>query len=1155
MNDRKIWPYVRYRKLFTLYLALLAVMVDEVALAQPAEKPTRRIAEQAPAKLPLTPGQQRRLDETDVANRELMQLYQQGQFAEAITLAKKVVALRTEILGEDDPQTAEGINNLAALHESQGDYAQAATLLEKALAIRKRTLGANHPHVAVSLNNLATVYQARGEYARALPLHEQALGIDKQTLGENHPQTAMDMSNLARLYQLRGDYAQALELCERVVRIMKESLGEVHPHTATSLNNLAEVYLSQGDYAQARPLHEQSLAVRKRILGENHPDTAVSLGNLAELYRLQGEYDRALPLYEQALQIQQRVLGPNHPYTAGTLNNMALLYESQGDLTRALSVCEQALEITSRALGEIHPETATCLENLAGLHRAQSDYSRAKSLLEQALAVSTQSLGENHPNTASTLRGLAGLYLAQRDYVRALPLYERALAIRKRALGENNADTATSLDNLGLLYQIQGDFARALPLHKRALAIRRKVLGENHPSTLVSLSNLAGLYHSQQDYTRATPLLERVLATRRNALGNRHPDVANTLNNLGGIYDSQGNYTKALPLFQDALGILSEHIEALAAAQSERQQLAMAETGRRYLNNVVSCSLQISEGVDGTYASVLRWKGIVFARQQWGRQRRGTDATDEVRKLQEELRQVSGRLATLALATPSPEQSVAWRRQLVELTDSKERLEVLLSGLSGEPRRLSGEKELTPEKLRKLIPIGAALIDLLEYARYTKPKEGVPANDRWERRVAAFVVREDQPVGAIDLGPAEPIYAAIAEWRGQIVQWAHTPLGAAEELRRLIWQPLEAHVKDCSTVLISPDGTLAWVPWGALPGERPGSYLLEERAIAVVPVPQLIPSLLKSSPDDAAEPTLLVVGDVEYGAPPGQATLLAHSRSAARGTSGRSGLRGAWSPLPATRPEIAEIKSTFRRAFRPAEEQELGAADATEEAVRDQAPRYRFLHLATHGFFAPPEVLSVLGTSAMRGLSLGQSDLFGERGVVGFHPGLLSGIVLAGANLPPRPEQDDGILTSIEVAALDLRDVELVTLSACETGLGATAGGEGLLGLQRAFQIAGAGTTVASLWKVNDDATRALMSEFYNNIWERKLPRIEALRQAQIAMLHRYDVKSRTLRGPGGTVPLDVEKLAEARERGSEVPAARTPPLYWAAFILSGDWR
>jgi CHAT domain-containing protein len=127
------------------------------------------------------------------------------------------------------------------------------------------------------------------------------------------------------------------------------------------------------------------------------------------------------------------------------------------------------------------------------------------------------------------------------------------------------------------------------------------------------------------------------------------------------------------------------------------------------------------------------------------------------------------------------------------------------------------------------------------------------------------------------------------------------------------------------------------------------------------------------------------------------------------------------------------------------------------------------------------------------------------------------------------------------VAELDLSGVELVTLSACETGLGQTAGGEGVLGLQRSIQLAGARTTVASLWGVRDEATRALMVEFYENLWVKQLPRGEALRQAQLTMLREGIDRGLATRGPHRVAPDEV--------------SGRLPPYFWAAFVLSGDWR
>jgi CHAT domain-containing protein len=211
------------------------------------------------------------------------------------------------------------------------------------------------------------------------------------------------------------------------------------------------------------------------------------------------------------------------------------------------------------------------------------------------------------------------------------------------------------------------------------------------------------------------------------------------------------------------------------------------------------------------------------------------------------------------------------------------------------------------------------------------------------------------------------------------------------------------------------------------------------------------------------------------------------------------------------------------------------------------AADYRYLHFATHGFFADPAVRSVLAPSDKPELTMFRDEM--QRQVAGQHPGLLSGIVLAGANQPPTEGRDDGILTALEVGELDLQGVELVTLSACETGLGATAGGEGLLGLQRAFQTAGAHTTVATLWKVRDDATRSLMIDFYENLWNKKLTKLEALRQAQLSMLH--NGFQRAGEQPGQATRGGVKLLPDAPANDQR----RLPPYYWAAFVLSGDWR
>ncbi|NEQ81057.1 MAG: tetratricopeptide repeat protein, partial [Moorea sp. SIO2I5] len=235
-------------------------------------------------------------------------------------------------------------------YSRQGRYQEAEPLYQQALDLRKRLLGEEHPDVATSLNNLAALYSRQGRYQQAEPLYQQALQLFKRLLGEEHLDVATSLNNLAFLYESQGRYQEAEPLYQQALDLRKRLLGEEHPDVATSLNNLAFLYSSQGRYQEAEPLYQQALQLKKRVLGEEHPSVATSLNNLAFLYESQGRYQEAEPLYQQALQLKKRVLGEEHPSVATSLNNLAALYYTQGKITPALELLEQGLEVEERNL-------------------------------------------------------------------------------------------------------------------------------------------------------------------------------------------------------------------------------------------------------------------------------------------------------------------------------------------------------------------------------------------------------------------------------------------------------------------------------------------------------------------------------------------------------------------------------------------------------------------------------------------------------------------------------------------------------------------------------------------------------------------------------------------------------------------------------------
>jgi CHAT domain-containing protein len=342
------------------------------------------------------------------------------------------------------------------------------------------------------------------------------------------------------------------------------------------------------------------------------------------------------------------------------------------------------------------------------------------------------------------------------------------------------------------------------------------------------------------------------------------------------------------------------------------------------------------------------------------------------------------------------------------------------------------------------------------------------------------------------------------------------------KLRARIWEPLEEHLKGVTRVLICPDGALCRLPFAALPGSDPKKYLLEELSIVIVPVPQLLPGLLAvdAKKIDGA-PSLLAVGAVDFDGNPAPLVnvKVAFPFSITRANTGLS-----WGPLPNTKGEVDVVEGLFRKLPQATVKKLIGN-EATEASIERELSRHRFVHLATHGFFAVPKFIRQM----QEGQTIGVEKIL----VPVLPPGLSCGIVCAGANKPTF--QASGVITATQIAELDLRNVELVVLSACETGLGELAGGEGVLGLQRAFQIAGARSTITSLWAVPDQSTGELMKRMYANRLENGLAATEALREAQLWVLNNGDKVGAFDQKPTGS--------------------KRTPPKFWAAFSFAGDWR
>ena len=882
----------------------------------------------------------------------------------------------------------------------------------------------------------------------------------------------------------------------------------------------------------------------------------------------QGEYERARKCFEQALVMIQRLYPEEqyplgHPYLASCRNNLGIVLSEQGEYIRARRCQEQALAIASRCypreqFPQGHRMLAWILKSLGGTLSDQGENEQAREQYEQVLAMQRrlypkEQYPQGHRDLARTLNALGSVHHAQGHYEQAEEYLEQALAMWQRLYPverypQGHPDLARSLNNLGIVLRTQGEFGRAKEFYERALAMRQRLYPEEkyplgHPDLGRTLTSLGIVLAAQGDYVKARWYHERALAMRQKLYPQGHPSLAQSLKNLGLVLMKQREYDAAIDFLECAATARQELAASFFCGVSEAEALNFAARNLRTPNGLLSAWPHTDKPDGDLYAYVWMRRGIIhrhMALRQQALQEANTPGIRELYAQYVDTRRELARL-TLAPAVSDPKRSAVRHQRLGELSEQKERLErELADTLPGFRQQLEQQRRPHTD-LTKHLPKGSVFIDLLQYL-YLQQDPNVPgrAGQRWTPSYVTFILRTGSPVVRVELGPARRIDEAVARWRSGIV--TGSPTSAADDFRRLVWEPLEKIFADeTKSVLLCPDGALTALPWAALPGRKENSVLLEEYAFAVVPYGQFLLERLTAEPaTDSKQGVFLAVGDVSYYDKPttvAQPALLA-SRAAIRGDGQLD-----WPFLDGTKPELDGLLRAAgnRRTLR------LDGKKASTVRVLAELPKARWAHLATHGFFADPKFRSVLQLDEKAPEQ--RQFLTGERTTVaGRNPLVLSGLVLAGANLPrPKddfgiPQGDGGILTAESIAGLPLQNLELAVLSACETGLGDVAGGEGVFGLQRAFHVAGAHTTVASLWKVDDEATRQLMTAFYNNMWQKGMGKLEALRQAQLSMLN-----------AGGASALDRGPVGELRPRPPVDQGQRADPKLWAAWVLSGD--
>ena len=1097
----------------------------------------------------LTPGQRKELEEQARAlHKEAVALYEQQKYPEAIRQGERALALRRKLYPKD--QYPQGHDDLGRSLHNLGNF---------------------HEALARSLNNLGNFHAAQKEYSKAEPYYRAAVAM-QQAL---YPRDQYPQGHLLLLNQSRY------------------GLG----HT---LDRLGDLFVQQEEYDKAESYYCDGLTIWRVLYEDKYIHgqglLAHNLDKFGGFLVDRGAYTRAEPFLREALAIDQAMY-PKDKYPQGHLNlasglmNLGVLLWKQGEYAKAEPFHRAAVDmyrvLPPDMYWQLPPKDrypmrdknlARCLHNLGSMLCEQGEYTKAEPYLREALAMKQtlypkEKYPQGDPDLAPTLNDLGNvlkhkgeLTEAEAHLRAAVTMWQALYPKDKYPQGQRNLAVAVS--DLGALFWEQGDYDKAEKFGRDALAMQQALYPKNqfprgHPELALSLMNLGSLLTEKGDYTKAESFCRQAVAMEQALYPQGHRERALSLNHLASLLQKQGAYRKAEPLYRDALVMYQQQADKLAALAPEARALNFAATFPTARHGFLSNSRHLSDSFHKVYPLIWQSKaGLTRVYERRHLALLAAVTAPSIRARWDELLALRRQRERLLLAV-APADRNARDERLRDLDQRIGRSERELQPLLPALARAEQLTQRGAADLQQHLPPRTVFIDLLRYdfSEQVPQMPGTPGA-RHTLSYVAFVVSAAQ-VRRVELGPAQPIEVAIAAWRTALNPSPVPPHEAARReleqkaaaqadiLRRLVWEKLAPHLPaDTRTIYLAPDAALTQLPWAALPSAKKGSVLLEDYALAVVPHgPFLLDKLTAPLRPSSRPNSLLIVGGVQYderpaGAPP---ELLAH-RAALRDNDSLH-----WRFLKGTVQELQQIQHTATAAGRKV--QSITGAAASTDRLLQALPRVRYAHLATHGFFADKQFRSLLQLDeqlfARREFGFAA---IGERiGEGARSPLVLSGLVLAGANLPAGQLPDRGILTGDAIAGLLLDNLELAVLSACETGLGDVAGGEGVFGLQRAFHLAGTENVIASLWRVDDQATAALMTQFYHYLWQEKLPAIEALQQAQLALYRHPEQIAAWARGE--RAPDFTTTKAGTAAPPAAPSTGKAPVQQWAAFQLSGLGR
>jgi CHAT domain-containing protein/tetratricopeptide (TPR) repeat protein len=1083
--------------------------------------------------------------------------FQQSQYSEAIDKLQQALKIYQEI-GNRSEQAAI-LNLLGMTYESSFYYQKMGESYQKALILAQESR--NHQEEGIALNGVGDIYFYKSEYRKALEFFQKAL--NSCTDSSSLKCKALSLRNTGNIYTALGNPQKGLEYNNQALSLYKDQLKGDRRGEAITLNNIGAVYDALGEKQKALSFYNQALPLWKAV-GDRRGE-AYTLNNIGFVYDALGEKQKALSYFNQALPLR-RAVGDRRG-EAYTLTGIGAVYNALGEKQKALSFYNQALPLR-RAVGDRSGEAIT-LNNIGLVYDALGEKQKALSFYNQALPL-RKAVGDRS-GEAYTLNNIGFVYDALGEKQKALSFYNQALPLRK-AVGDRSGEAYT-LNNIGLVYDALGEKQKALSFYNQALPLWKAVGDRSGEAT--TLNNIGAVYDALGEKQKALSFYNQALPLRK-AVGDRSGE-ATTLNNIGAVYDALGEKQKALSFYNQALplrkavGDRSGEAYTLNNIGAVYDALGEKQKALSYFNQALP--LWKAVGDRSGEATTLSWIGYLLAAQKQPAlaiffYKQSVNITEslrnDIRELPKDTQQtytqtVTSRYRTLADLLLQ-QNRILEAQQVLDLLKVQE-LDDYLKTVRGNAQTAKGVDYLQPEQqiltqfnepLKTAIQLGEELTQL----RNIPEANRTPAQQQRITQLVNLEAQLNQQFNDFTNSPA--VQTALAQLNPstlrQTVDLADLdalrdnlrqlnavllyPLILPDRLELVITTPNSAplrrtvnvsntelnqtilefrqQMQACETKTCTAADTekvkalsQKLYNWLIKPLE---ADLKQTNAQSIIYSPdgqlRYIPLAALHDGNQWLTQRLRInnitaksLNNLEPQSSNPQLKVLAGAFTEGRYQFNVGPQQFSFDGLPFTKKEISQLVAAVPGTT-PLLDQSFSLA-----AITPRMNEYNVLHLATHAAFLP-----------------GQPE---------------NSFILFGNG-------DRATLRDIE--NWSLFNIDMVILSACETGLGLKLGdGVEILGLGYQFQNRGVKATIASLWQVNDESTQQLMNTLYTQLKQGNTSKTEALRQAQLTLIQ----------GKGQTSSKNRAGISVNPTTGKEAPQQTaidySHPYYWAPFILIGN--